>query len=125
MVIRERLDFGVDKAITDVMLEVEDLSRQNTTIESYSSAEKAVTVLSHFCSVLQSLLQLAPASGNRRLGFYISEYCRYAAALHVFTPLSGFYPDPTLMIHTLVYKLKGSLTWIIPPKEEARNELLL
>ncbi len=52
LVIRERLDFGVDKAITDVMLEVEDLSRQNTTIESYSSAEKAVTVLSHFCSVL-------------------------------------------------------------------------
>lgn len=88
-------------------------------------AEEAIVVISHFCSVLQRLLQIAPASGNRRLEFYIAECCRYAAALHNFTPLSGFYPDPTLMINTLTHKLKASLTWILPPVEEARNELLL
>ena len=124
----ERIDFaelGVDRATTDVMLEVEDLSRHYTATENHTSAEEAVCVLSHFCSVLQRLLQLAPASGNRRLEFYISDSCRYAAALHVFTPLSGFYPDPTMMINTLVHKLKAALTWILPPLGERRNELSL
>ena len=66
------------------MLEVEDLSRRYITTKSYSSAEEAVTVLSHFYSVLQRLLQLTPNAGNRRPEFYISECCRYAAALSCF-----------------------------------------
>ena len=120
-------DLGVDRATTDVMLEVEDLSRRYTPPDSYSSAEEATTVLSQFCSVLQRLLsKLAPASYNdKSWEFRISESCRYAAALHVFTPLSGFYPDPTLMINALVHKLKASLIWLLSPTKEERNQLLL
>jgi hypothetical protein len=31
----------------------------------------------------------------------------------VFTPMSGYFPDPTLMLHTLVRDLKASLTYMI------------
>lgn len=51
----ERLDFAelrVDRAIKDALLEVEDLFLHYTALESYSSAEEAIVVLSHFCSVL-------------------------------------------------------------------------
>ena len=56
---------------------------------------------------------------------YISASCRYAATLDFFTPLGGSYPDPAMMINTPVHKLKAALTWILPPIDDARIELLL
>lgn len=72
----ERLDFaelGVDKATTDVMLEVEDLSRHYTAFESYSSSRG-----SYRCdkSLLLRATTLAPNSASVRQQAFGVLHCR-------------------------------------------------
>ncbi|KAK4542988.1 hypothetical protein LTR36_005986 [Oleoguttula mirabilis] len=77
-------EFGVDLQTANVLHEVQRLSRLYTSAVEYGSPEEAVTVLSYLCSILERLLQM-----------------------------SKYFPNPTLMLHTLVRDLKASLTYTL------------
>ncbi|KAK5174277.1 uncharacterized protein LTR77_001357 [Saxophila tyrrhenica] len=106
-------DFGVDVVTANVLHEVQRLSRLYTSTLNYGSTHEATTVLSYLCSVLERMLQLSQAPSNDSPIPGLSQSCRLAGCLHIFTPMSGYFPDPTLMLHTLVRDLKASLTYMI------------
>ena len=116
--------FGVDKETSDVLLEVNELSQRFTLNFNLNSTEFALSVLNQMSSLLQRVLSLAPLTDHGPLVSSVSECCRIAAALHVFFPLSGNYPDPKFMVNALVYKLKASLTKMIQYVGTA-NQLLV
>jgi hypothetical protein len=117
--------FGVEKAYSNILLEVDDLSQRFSEQLNYASARDGLSVVSQMSDLLQRLLRLAPAALDEPLVASVSESCRYAAALHVLYPLSGHYPDPTLMVRSLIYKLKFSLGPLLVQSEGAKHPLLL
>jgi hypothetical protein len=100
------------------------LSRNYTATVNNGTPEGANVILSYLCSVLERLLQMSrsPTTDSPIPG--LSQSCRLAGCLHVFTPMSGYFPDPTLMLHQLVRDLKSSLTYMIRAVG-TRSELLL
>jgi len=100
------------------------LSRNYTATVNYGTPEDANVVLSYLCSVLERLLQMSRSPANDSPIPGLSQSCRLAGCLHVFTPMSGYFPDPTLMLHQLVRDLKSALTQMIRAVG-TRSELLL
>ncbi|KAF2235640.1 hypothetical protein EV356DRAFT_444661 [Viridothelium virens] len=71
---------------------------------------KEANHMSHmFTITVTTLFQLSPRPETDPVISRLLESCRYAAVLHVFFPLCGYYPDPTLMVNTIVHDLKASL----------------
>lgn len=118
-------DFGVDVVTANVLHEVQRLSKLYTSTLLYGSAEEAVRVLSQLCSILEKMLQLSkePSADSPIPG--LSQSCRLAGCLHLFTPLSGYFPSPTLLLHSLVRDLKASLTYMMRALGGTRSHLLL
>lgn len=106
-------EWGVDVVTANILHEVQRLSRLYTSTVTYGTPQEAVIVLSHLCSILEKLLQLS----SSRLGESdipgLSQSCRLAGCLHVFTPMSAYFPSPTLMLTSLVRDIKASLTHMI------------
>jgi hypothetical protein len=94
-----------------VLQEANHMSQMFTITVSSSSTEEGLSVLDRLSSLVQTLLLLTPKAGADLKTTYVLDSCRYAAALHIFFPLCGYYPDPTLMVHQLVHSLKGSLSY--------------
>ena len=88
-------EFGVDVVTANVLRETQRLSRLYTATVDYGSPEEALHVLTHLCSILERLLQMSkvPAEDSPIPG--LSQSCRLAGCLHVFTPMSGYFPNPT------------------------------
>ena len=101
--------YGVDKETLDILFQIKFLSRKFSADLARGSAEESMEISHRFCNILERLLRMSPATDESPLKSSISESCRYAAALHVFSPLSGYYPDPALMVSTLMHKLRDSL----------------
>jgi len=106
-------EFGVDVVTANVLHETQRLSRLYTATVDYGSPEEALTVLTHLCAIIERLLQMSKAPTDDSPIPGLSQSCRLAGCLHVLTPLSGYFPNPTLMLHTLVRDLKASLTYMI------------
>ncbi|TKA74133.1 hypothetical protein B0A55_06832 [Friedmanniomyces simplex] len=106
-------EFGVDVPTANILHEVQRLSRTYTATVNYGAPEEAATILSYLCSVLERLLQMSRSPAKDSPIPSLSQSCRLAGCLHVFTPMSGYFPDPTLMLHQLVRDLKSSLTHMI------------
>lgn len=82
-------DFGVDVVTANILHEVQRLSRLYTSTLEYGTPENAVTVLSYLCSILERLLQMSRHSAEGSPVPGLSQSCRLAGCLHVFTPMSG------------------------------------
>ncbi|KAK3115752.1 hypothetical protein LTR53_004572 [Teratosphaeriaceae sp. CCFEE 6253] len=121
---KDLIEFGVDVPTANILHEVQRLSRNYTATVNYGTPEEANLILSYLCSVLERLLQMSRSPANDSPISGLSQSCRLAGCLHVFTPMSGYFPDPTLMLHTLVRDLKSSLTHMIRAVG-TRSELLL
>lgn len=83
------LEFGVDVVTANILHEVQRLSRLYTSRLDYETPEEAIEVLSSLCSVLERLLQLSKSPSDESPIAGLSQSCRIAGCLHVFTPLSG------------------------------------
>lgn len=105
--------FGVDVVTANILHEVQRLSILYTASLQYRTPQEAITVLSYLCSILERLLQMSKSPSDDSPTPGLSQSCRIAGCLHVFTPMSGYFPNPTLMLHTLVRDLKASLTYMI------------
>lgn len=73
----------------NILREVQRLSRLYTSVVQYGSTEEAIEVLSYPCSILERLLQMSKSSTEDSLVPGLSQSCRLASCLHVFTPMSG------------------------------------
>ncbi|EMC98247.1 hypothetical protein BAUCODRAFT_23055 [Baudoinia panamericana UAMH 10762] len=89
------LEFGVDVTTANILHEVQRVSRLYTSTGPIWLLQMSHTAASD-----------SPIPG-------LSQSCRLAGCLHVFTPMSGYFPNPTLMLHTIVRDLKASLTHLI------------
>lgn len=69
---------------------------------------------------LRRLLQKAPPGSRPPL----TECCRYATAIFIFFGFVNHFPDPTLLINTILHKLKDSLSDVLPCSP-AENVLVL
>ena len=101
--------FSADEARGMILQEANHMSQMFTVMVQSSSTEEGLSVLDHLSSLIQALFQLAPKRAAEPMTTRLLESCRYAATLHVFFPLCGYYPDPTLMVHAMVHDLKASL----------------
>lgn len=105
--------YGIDYLTSTTLHEVQRISRHYTASAHYSSPQEAICVLTQLCSILERLLQLGQMTSDQLTMPGLAQSCRLAAALHIFMPLSGFFPSPYLMIAGLVRDLKLSLTRLI------------
>ncbi|KAK4889150.1 hypothetical protein LTR27_012053 [Elasticomyces elasticus] len=110
---KDLMEFGVDVRTANILHEVQRLSRNYTATVQYGNPEEAATVLSYLCSVLERLLQMSRSPTDDSPIAGLSQSCRLAGSLHIFTPMSGYFPDPTFMLSQLVRDLKSSLTRMI------------
>jgi hypothetical protein len=61
--------------------------------------------------LLQRLLQ-KPPDGIFRTA--LTECCRFASAIFLFFPFDNHFPDPTLLLNSLLHKLKDALSRVVP-----------
>ena len=87
--------FGVDVVTANVLHEVQRLSRLYTSTLDYGTPQQAIEVLSYLCSILERLLQMSKSPSDDSEVPGLSQSCRIAGCLHVLTPLSGYFPNPT------------------------------
>lgn len=138
-------DFGVDIVTANILHEVQRLSKSYTSTLSYGSPHEAIGVLSALCSALEKMVELSKTQSDYDSPTPgLSQSCRIAGCLHVsryihpsfqrhycpahatkvLTPLSGYFPSPTLLLHSLVRNLKTSLTQTLQATG-TRSQLLL
>ena len=79
-------DFGVDLPTSNVLHEVQRLSKLYTAAVDFGTPQDATHVLSHLCSIVDRLLQMSkdPSDDSPIPG--LSQSCRIAGVLHVLTP---------------------------------------
>lgn len=110
------LDFdacGVEPSLVYILLEIRSFSAKFNNKLKYNTAGDALSVLVQICSFLHRLLHPLGEIRSKLEPDYISESCRFAAALYIFIPLRSHFPDPTLMINSLIHKLKNSLSMLV------------
>ncbi|KAK4495178.1 hypothetical protein PRZ48_013505 [Zasmidium cellare] len=106
-------DLGLDSQTAYVLHDVQRLSRLYTSTIEYGSPDQAMNVLNQLCMILQRLLTLSKLPDDATETPGLSQNCRLAGVIHVFTSLSGYFPDPTMMLHALVRDIKVSPTRMI------------
>ena len=116
-------DFALNRLIFDlssadetqslILQEANHMSQMFTTNIISPSTEEGLSVLDHLSSLIQALFQLAPKPEADSVTARMLVSCRYAATLHVFFPLCGYYPDPRLMVNSIVHNLKASLDFYV------------
>jgi len=134
---------SLDGATASLLREIQSVSQSYTATATYDSPQEAICVLSHLCSIIERLLVLtrtppATPEGLEKQSFpaalvpHLAQSCRFAAAIHVLTPLSGYFPNPFLIITSLIRDLKRALTPVLAeglsvpePQQEAQYTELL
>lgn len=103
----------LDPRIAMVLSDVQVLSQRYTLPPTYSSLLEAALVLTHLCRQLHHSLSQPLINPSSPLVSVVSEACRHAIAIHVFSPWRGRHPDPTLVVNKLLHNLKASLQQLL------------
>lgn len=82
-------DFDVDVITANVLHRVQQLSQLYTSQVESGTPREATDVLSNLCSILERLLRLSKAPSKDSPIPGLSQSCRLAGCLHLFTPQSG------------------------------------
>jgi hypothetical protein len=96
---------SITPAVRNMLLELKRFTAGLNSYGVYKTADEALGVLSRTCCILQRLL----SSSNDRHDHF-SESCRLASALFIFIPLRGHFPDPAMLVNSLLLQLKVSLS---------------
>lgn len=101
--------FGVDDTTAWILQEVQSLSEEFYTKAASGPPEEVQSLLSATCEVISTLLDLANEEVAGTPVSDLSRSCRIAGCLHIFTPMSGYFPKPTMLLHAAARDLKSSL----------------
>ncbi|KAI7493322.1 hypothetical protein KC367_g8643 [Hortaea werneckii] len=116
--------YGVDAEVTLLLSTIQGYSIGYMAALDHGSSKEAVQLLSRACSIIDELLQQRTPRASDAGEPGLAQSCRIASCLHLFTPMSGYFPDPTLMLHALVRDLKASLTRLLHAKSSHSHLLL-
>ena len=120
-------EYGICKNVSRLLLEIRYLSRffPTPTDDIAPYVLEDFDIHSSVCSILQRLLQtkldVYPGSHGAR----ITECCRFAAAIFLFFLFKNHYPDPTILINSLVHRLQTALDSIITCSLDGSHRLLV
>lgn len=112
---------GVESELSNILLDIRYLCRKffNPAEKESVSTDEASSCHSRVCIILQRLLQVPLLSKPESEEAKISECCRCAAAIYIFLPFENHYPDPRIMINSLLHKLKSNLGSIVQRLESS------
>jgi hypothetical protein len=118
--LREFGVYGVRKDVSDILMEIGYLSRyfssqsngKGVSWSSANSSGKSIHCIT--ASILGRLLQLNLDQDLEGLSTPIDNCCRWAASIFIFLPFDNHFPDPTLVLNSLVHRLQTSLNYIAP-----------
>jgi hypothetical protein len=108
--------YGVHKDVSDMLLEIRYLSRYFPTQSdsTFTPMPEDVDIHSKVCSLLGRLLQPTKDPDLDSHAARITNCCRLAASMFLFLPFENHYPDPTLLLNSLVHRLQTALVSISP-----------
>lgn len=117
--------YGVSKDVSDILLEIRYLSRYFPTQSHENSTSIAANTHIHskVCSILGRLLQAKPDQDLDSHAARITKCCCLAASIFLFLPFENHFPDPSLLLNSLVHRLQNALSPIVPCSMDG-NELL-
>ncbi|KAL9066788.1 MAG: hypothetical protein Q9157_007027, partial [Trypethelium eluteriae] len=123
---REYLDLedcGVASEFASVMKGIRLLAQCYQTADDTDSAEHYLSVLSFLCSSMQRIVSLPPPQSEDVDVYHVTEACRSAMVVHVFSQWCGHQPDPSIMVSAAQHNLKSHLKQLLGPG--ANNPLFL
>ena len=106
-------DVGIGAELAGLMRQTDALSQRFSTIYTSTSVEDAGLVVSALSQTVESLLAFKASVENQQPTVAIADACRIAAVLHCICPMGGYYPDSSLVVSSLVQKLKASLSMLL------------
>lgn len=115
---RQYLDLetcGVAPDFAAVMKDVRLLAQCYQTADDTDSAEHYLSVLSFLCSSMQRMVSLPPPQVEEVDDYYITEACRSAMIVHVFSQWCGHQPNPSIMVSAAQHNLKTHLKYLLRP----------
>ncbi|KAI9717696.1 MAG: hypothetical protein M1828_007099 [Chrysothrix sp. TS-e1954] len=122
-----RYDFsqlGLGEAFETTMANVDAISQRFSVVANNPSSEESVAVVDALALIIQRLLRLQFPVDRDFVIIALGDSCRYVGALHIFSPLGGYYPDSTLMSNALMHRLKSSLSIVLDSEYESDYLLL-
>lgn len=112
------LDFeelGVVKVISDILLETRHFCWTYFSSPGHDPGDSSdFAIHDRICSIHCRIMQIPSGlpAGSRE--FNITESCRWATAIFLYFPFDDHFPDPTLMINSLLHELKAALMPVVP-----------
>ena len=106
---------GVAPEFAAVMEDVRLLAQCYQTADDTESAEHYLSVLSFLCSSMQRMVSLPPPQVEEVDSYYITEACRSAMMVHVFSQWCGHQPNPSIMVSSAQHTLKTNLKYLLCP----------
>lgn len=103
----------LDESTARVLLETQRLSQQYTSRYGDGSIEESMDTLTRSCIIIQHLLALDQFSVDRYPTALLISSCRIGFCLHVLTPASAYFPQPTLVLQSLIASLKSKLAPLV------------
>jgi hypothetical protein len=107
--------YGVHEDVSRMLLKIRYLSRYFPTQLDGTSRPilEDLDIHSEVCSLLGRLLQRTKDANPESHAARITTCCRLAASIFLFFPFENHYPDPTLLLHSLLHKLQSVLGSIV------------
>ena len=88
-----------------------------------SPTQPDIHIHAKVCSILGRLLQAKPDQDPESYDARITKCCCLAASIFLFLPFENHFPDPTLLLNSLVHRLQTALSSIVPSSLDG-NKLL-
>jgi hypothetical protein len=101
------MSLGIDIRMVNLMNEIRNFSRKF--LQPVIKDSTADEIHSDVNSILQRLLYLKFAPDENGVSVWMSEACRYASAIFLFLPFDCHFPNPALVLNSLLHKLKSAL----------------
>jgi hypothetical protein len=105
------MSLGIDIRMVNLMNEIRNLSRKFLQPVIKDSATDEIH--SDVNLILQRLFYLKFTPDENGLFVWISEACRYASAIFLFLPFDCHFPNPALILNSLLHKLKSAVNNVV------------
>jgi hypothetical protein len=97
--------------MVNLMNEIRKLSRNF--LQPVVKDSTADEIHSDVNSILQRLLYLKSTPDENGVSVCMSEACRYASAIFLFLPFDCHFPNPALVLNSLLHKLKSAVNNVV------------
>jgi hypothetical protein len=105
------MSLGIDARMVSLMNEIQNLSRKF--LQPVIKDSTADEIHSDVNSMLQRLLYLRFTPDENDASVYMSDAFRYASTIFLFLPFDCHFPNPALVLNSLLHKLKAAANNVV------------